>query len=263
MKISVLLENTAIDPIFETEHGLSLYIETETHRILFDTGQTDLFAKNATKLGINLQKVDLVVLSHGHYDHGGGLKTFLDINDHAPVYLHRQAFGAYYSGGAKYIGLDPGLASNPRLVFTDDFLRLDSGLELYSCNTRSPFCPLDPAGLSVKQAERHLPETFRHEQYLLIQEGNRRILFSGCAHKGILNLVNWFEPDVLIGGFHFMKLDPDSDGASVLDAAATELARHSTLYYTGHCTGSAPYTFLKSRLGDQLHYLSCGTQVQF
>ena len=86
MKITALVENTSV-PGLPVEHGLSLYIETTRHTILFDSGQGTLFAENAERLGKDLAKVDLMVLSHGHYDHGGGLKTFLELNDHAPLRL--------------------------------------------------------------------------------------------------------------------------------------------------------------------------------
>ena len=76
MKITALTENTTQCGL-PTEHGLSLYIETEKHTVLFDMGQSDLLAQNAASLGVDLRKADAAVLSHGHYDHGGGLKTFL------------------------------------------------------------------------------------------------------------------------------------------------------------------------------------------
>ena len=106
MRITVLLENTAASSDMEVEHGLSLFIETGTKTILFDMGQTDLFARNAGKLGCDLSRVDAAVLSHGHYDHGGGLERFLEINSHAPVYLSPYAFEPHYNGSDKYIGLD-------------------------------------------------------------------------------------------------------------------------------------------------------------
>ena len=91
MKISVLVENTSSEQEILSEHGLSLYIETEEHKILFDTGQSDDFAENSRSMGIDLSKADMVILSHGHYDHGGGLKRFLEINQTAPVYVSRHA----------------------------------------------------------------------------------------------------------------------------------------------------------------------------
>ena len=101
MKITVLTENTSSCGL-PCEHGLSLYIESNGKRILFDTGQTALFAENAERLGIDLSAVDICVISHGHYDHGGGLGRFLEINDRAPVYLSRHAFGSYFNAKEKY-----------------------------------------------------------------------------------------------------------------------------------------------------------------
>ena len=87
MKLTVLMENTTCREDLVCEHGLSLYIEANGQRILFDAGQTGAFADNAEKMGVDLTKIDLCILSHGHYDHGGGLKRFLEINDHAKVYI--------------------------------------------------------------------------------------------------------------------------------------------------------------------------------
>jgi 7,8-dihydropterin-6-yl-methyl-4-(beta-D-ribofuranosyl)aminobenzene 5'-phosphate synthase len=101
-------------------------------------------------------------------------------------------------------------------------------------------------------------DDFRHEQYLLIREGGRRILISGCSHKGILNIMDWFRPDVLIGGFHFMNIDPDEEGREILSQRADALLSYPAVYYTCHCTGVPQYEYLKTLMGDRLHYLSCG-----
>lgn len=261
MQVITLLENTTCREDLSCEHGLSLYIETGDKKILFDAGQTDLFARNAEKLGIDLGQVDFAVLSHGHYDHGGGLTCFLEENKTAPVYVHREAFKPHYNGSEKYIGLDASLKENPRLVKTFGTQQLAPGITLLDCNVRPRPYGCDPFGLNEIRDGNLQPDAFFHEQYLLIQEGQKRVLFSGCSHKGILNIAGWFQPDVLVGGFHLVKLDPDRD-ADRLEAAAEALLTHPTVYYTGHCTGADAYTFLKARMGDRLHSLHTGTALE-
>lgn len=253
MKITTLMENTACSPEFACEHGLSLYIETGKRKLLFDAGQSGAFAENAGKLGIDLCQVDAFVLSHGHYDHGGGLPRFLEVNRQAMIYVNRFAFEPHYHGREKYIGLNPALEGNSRIFPVGGEVSLGEGLTLYTL----PLPPMDSAGLTVLRNGRFLPEDFRHEQYLLVEEGGKRILFSGCSHKGILQIVDHFRPDVLIGGFHFMKIE-DED---YLKQAAETLLRYPTTYYTGHCTGETQFARMKNIMGERLHYLSAGTQV--
>ena len=256
MKITVLAENTAVNDAFRAEHGLSLHIEANGKSILFDMGQTSLFSENAEKLGIDLSSVDLAVLSHGHYDHGGGLEHFLQLNKEAPVYVSRYAFGDYYNGTEKYIGLDKSLQNNDRLFFTDSVHRISQGLTLYSCNDCSKEYDLGSFGLTEKKDGRFLPDRFLHEQYLLIEEEGRRILISGCSHKGVLNVVKWFAPDVLVGGFHFSKLPTDG----TLRGYAEYLDGFDTEYYTCHCTGLEQYEFMKGYM-KSLKYVSTGDVV--
>ena len=260
MKLWVLAENTRSAEDFRCEHGLSLYMEVNGHRILFDAGQSDAFLYNAEALGIDLSAVDMAILSHGHYDHGGGLKQFLQANQKAPVYLSQHAFGQHCSKTGAYIGLDPALTQNERLIFTEDRYVIDDTLTLLSCNEQPREASFNACGLSRRTEKGLIPDDFRHEQYLLIEEEGRRILISGCSHKGILNIMQWLKPDVLIGGFHFMRLDPDTAKADLL-SAAEELAAYPTTYYTGHCTGLPQYALLKSVLGDRLSYMSTGEML--
>ena len=130
MKVTVLIENTSQRNDLTAEHGLSLYIETDTHNILFDTGQSGAFADNAAKLGIDLTQVDLCILSHGHYDHGGGLQTFLEVNSGAPVYVSGYAFEPHYSQNG-YIGLEPSLQNSDRMILVSDTTVLAEGITLH------------------------------------------------------------------------------------------------------------------------------------
>lgn len=256
MRITALLENTTKCKDLSVEHGLSLYIETADHKILFDMGQTDLFAENAATLGIDLSVVDLAVLSHGHYDHGGGLAKFLDINRTAPVYLSRYAFEPHYHGTEKYIGLDTTLSGNGRLVFTDGTIVLDDGVTLCSCAQEEQRHNPGSSGLTRLENGAFLPEDFRHEQYLLLEENDKKILFSGCSHRGIMNIADWFWPDVLIGGFHFSKLPLDD----TLKKYAEYLDGFPTEYYTCHCTGEKQFQYMLNYM-DHLHSLSCGETI--
>lgn len=258
MKIYALMENTPYQSHFIAEHGLSLYIETNHHKILFDTGSSDAFSENAKKLDIDLSKVDLAILSHGHYDHGGGIHRFLELNDHASIYLSKYAFGPYHNATQKYIGLDPNLYPNHRFIFVEDDLEIDNELSLSSCNHRITKYPIDTAGLCIKKENSFIPEQFLHEQYLSISENNHKVLISGCSHKGILNIMNWFHPDCLIGGFHFMKQEIVNHHNDTLDHAANVLLEYHIPYYTCHCTGVEQYEYLKERMGDSLHYLASG-----
>lgn len=256
MKITALLENTSGRADMQTEHGLSLYIETEEHNILFDMGQTNLFLNNAQKLGINLAEADIAVLSHGHYDHGGGLKSFLEVNRKAPVYISSYAFGEYYNGTEKYIGLDPALKSCDRLIFTEKETTIGEGLSLHSCNQKERKYNMGSCGLNQKEGAVFVPDKFLHEQYLLLEERGKRVLISGCSHKGILDIVSWFGPDVLVGGFHFSKFDLDGK----LQSAAEILGSCQTEFYTCHCTGIKQYEYIK-KFVKNAHYLSCGESI--
>ena len=98
MKWTVLSDNRSCDDSLETEHGLSVLLETDHHRILMDTGASDVFIRNAEKMGIDLSTVDYVFISHGHSDHAGGLKHFMEINNKAKIIVsHHAVSGKFFS----------------------------------------------------------------------------------------------------------------------------------------------------------------------
>ncbi len=256
MRITVLAENTSRTPALEAEHGLSLYIEMAEHRILFDMGQSDLFARNAAALGVDLRAVDIAIVSHGHYDHGGGLRHFLELNEKAPVYLHRTAFGAHYNG-EKYIGLDTALKESPRLVFTEGENSLAAGLTLLDGNGRPCRFYEGESGLTRRDGDGVSADDFRHEQYLLLEENGRRVLVSGCSHRGIRNVVSWFSPDAVVGGFHFSKLPLDG----TLAECAAYLGGYDTAYYTCHCTGETQCEYMKQWM-PRLRCIATGDTIE-
>ncbi len=123
-------------------HGLSLYIETERHRVLMDFGPSNYTLRNAERLGIDLGEVDVAVLSHGHYDHSGGLLAFAEMNTTAPIYMQRSAAGVNYAYdgqemGHRYIGIDRRIAAElPQVRLLDGDFKIDDELELFTVKSR-------------------------------------------------------------------------------------------------------------------------------
>ncbi len=262
MKVKMLMENTKKDCNLCMEHGLSIYIEACGHKILFDAGQSQAFAQNGAYMNVELSEIDTAILSHGHYDHSGGLMHFLEINQRANLYVNEYAFGAFYSGTGKEIGVDPSLKDHPQVIHTTDYTKLAEGLELFTYNQMERTYGSNSENLFVKEEEQLIQDSFIHEQYLLITEGEKRVLISGCSHKGIRNIETWVQPDVLIGGFHFKGIEMNQEGMESLDGHARYLQQFPTKYYTCHCTGTEQYAHMKGRMGEQVDYLCAGDELE-
>lgn len=271
MRIVNLIENTKGERDCVFEHGFSFYIETENHKLLVDTGASGAFMENAKGLGIDLTKVDLVILSHGHYDHAGGIMEFVRQNGTALIYMRQNAGEAYYHKSAqteKYIGIDPEILKLPQVVFVDGDYRIDSQLYLFSGVTGRRLFPEGNLELKCRRGDSFLQDDFSHEQYLVILQEDKRILVSGCAHNGILNILEKYRcifggnPDVVISGFHMRKKNGYSDlDVAVMRETAQELQKTKTIFYTGHCTGEYPYEVMKEILGGQMVYVHSGDEV--
>ena len=269
VRVLTLMENTARNDSLCCGHGLSLYIETPKHRILFDMGPDgESLLKNAAALGVDLAGVDIAILSHGHYDHGGGLAAFLAVNNTASVYIRENAFEGYFhveGGEARYIGLDEAVKASDRIVFTGEELRIDEELLLYA-NVPADF---DVSGSSALLRKRtplgFQADEFTHEQNLLITVPGRSVLVSGCAHRGIVNILSAARerlgrmPDATFGGFHLFQLEEGAPASvRVLELTARALLPGSTVYHTGHCTGEFAFEKLKAVLGERLRSISGG-----
>lgn len=257
MRIVSLIDNISRCEC-EAEHGLSLYVELACGaKILFDTGQTDMFARNADRLGIDLSQVDLAVISHGHYDHGGGLNEFLRLNSKAKVYLRESALENHISvrpEGKVNIGLN--ISDKSRLIFCKDIEQLPYGITLFS---NPPAVFPEPVGNRLLLGPDARPDTFPHEQSMIIREdtditlppssqssdqpsnpATRRAtdhstdpspnnssgivaLFGGCAHRGIVNILAKAQSLTsgsvthVISGFHLSKSTPGTPTGHILD----------------------------------------------
>ncbi|NCB52660.1 MAG: MBL fold metallo-hydrolase [Clostridia bacterium] len=272
MKITALIENTANSPDLLSEHGLSFYAETGTYRLMFDFGLSDGFIANARTLGIDMKAVDIAFLSHGHHDHGGGLAAFLNANSKASVYAYKTAFSPYFvqkpSGEIKYIGLDSDLASDPRIILTGDVTEVAPSLTLFAGVTGRELFSDTNSVLMEMQGEKLAQDRFVHEQNLFIDDGGRTVLLAGCAHNGIINILERCKtvtgklPDVCFGGFH---LSNPTAGTALpqekIASLAARLADYPTIFYTCHCTGLSPYAALKEILGDKVRYISGGDTI--
>lgn len=199
IKIITLIENTQGHPECRAEHGLSFYIEMGERRILMDTGASDAFLTNAGKLGVDLGTVDTVVLSHGHYDHGGGLPAFAARYPAARIYMQKSACGSFWhtypDREDRCIGIRPELADLPQCVLLEGDARIGDGIALFTDIRGRRLWPEGNRELKrrVRGAygkDTYAQDDFRHEQCLVLEAGSFHVLLSGCAHNGVLNILD-------------------------------------------------------------------------
>lgn len=257
MKITCLVENTSncsLKPV----HGLSLYIETKNHKILFDLGPDETLFNNAKLLNIDLKNIDTVIISHGHHDHGGALEQFLNVNNTANIYIQQSAFKNHTNKSPKdhSISIDKSLMTNNQIVLLNGNYKIDEELQLFTVNSNDMYHSYMNDSL---YEDNHI-DSFEHEQNLLIRE-NKNVLIMGCGHKGIVNILNnvHIGLDYCIGGYHLYnrRLNETVDD-SLLIRISDELNKYpNILFYTCHCTGKYAYEFLRKRMKN-MNYLSCG-----
>lgn len=271
MRIVNLIEDTQGEKELYHEHGLSFYIETKKHKILLDTGASDAFLENAKVLGIDLTQVDMVVLSHGHYDHADGILAFAKLNPNVTIYLQKVAGQDYYNlrdDMEKYIGIDKRILDLPQVHFLNGDYRIDEEVYIFTDIHGRKYWPQSNLLLKEKVEGRFIQDTFAHEQCLVISEKQAKVLLSGCAHNGILNILEAYQerfkgtPDKVISGFRMMKRgEYTTEEIEVIEDTARELKKLHTKFYTGHCTGEAAFEIMKAIMGKQLTFVHSGDEV--
>ena len=275
MRIINLMENTEGTQGCVYQHGLSCYVETERHKLLVDAGPSADFMENAKRLGIDLGKVDTLVLSHGHYDHSGGILPFAKINPNALIYLQALATGEYYAYdgaelGYRFIGIDPGIAKLPQARLLNGDERIDEELSLFVMDQNQWPVPSTNKRILEKVGGEYVRDAFLHEQVLVVRSEGKNLVFSGCAHNGVLNVMDTFlrkyqaEPDVLVSGFHLMKkTEYREDQLDEIDEIARSLMKYErTKFYTCHCTGIPAYERMKAIMGERLTYVHAGEEIK-
>ena len=261
MKWTVLSDNRTNDRSLETEHGLSILLETEKHRILLDTGASDVFIRNAGKMGVDLSTVDYVFISHGHSDHAGGLRHFMGINDKAKIIVSSHALSEKFYSKRKYLHNIPAQwpeEMNERLFMANQTCEIDDGLQIIAHIHQINPLPKGNSHLFVEDGNDDIPDDFRHE-LALYTEG---LLFTGCAHSGLENILAacpW-PVNAVVGGFHLLD---DHETEEELTSLGLRLKRAypKTRFYTSHCTGNIVYSILKNVMGDHIQSFSCGTKI--
>ena len=275
MKWAVLSDNRSCDDSLETEHGLSILLETDKHRILLDTGASDVFIRNAEKMGIDLSTVDYVFISHGHSDHAGGLQHFVAHNQQAKVVVSPEAMtGRFFSkrGNLHSITAEWPKIDDGRLVLTDQTCAIAEDIHVIAHIPQKHPMPKGNQNLYVQIATPHsdqrsentvedyIHDDFRHELALHVDG----LLFTGCAHSGLENILAacpW-SVHTVVGGFHLLDGQETEEELTAL-AQRLKAKYPETQFYTSHCTGDKVFTILKGVMGNHLHAFRMTLDVEF
>ncbi len=273
MHLPTLIDDSAgVDAGLVDQHGLSLLIEACDRTVLFDMGQDGAFIRNAEFMGLDLTDVDLGILSHGHFDHGGGLAAFLSYNTHAPVYIRTGAGNAYYARDRsryRYVGLDTRVLTGnaDRLIRIGNDTEISPGLMLI---TGIPIIDPPPPGnrtLLVRRDGRYDPDPLLHELFLVVAEKDSISIVTGCGHSGLLNMVHAAKEQfpgrkvkAVVGGFHLTDKDTAPHIITTVGKALKSAGCRRVI--AGHCTGSRAKDLLREEFGDRFSALFTGFSTE-
>lgn len=277
MNVTVLIDNNPHPELdLLTEHGLSIYFEADGLKWLYDSGASENFHLNAQKLGIDIADIDFLVVSHGHADHSGGLEHFLNVNSKARIIMSSQILGkSFYSYRRKYkkdISTNTSLIDKYKNRFTlvNENMQLSTNVALICKIPQKYTAPKGNNKLTVSDLENEKPDNFNHEVVLTVTTENGVVVFSGCSHNGVLNILeassdyfNHSKISACIGGTHL--IDSDATNIYESDEEIKEIGKSILSQYpemqliTGHCTGNNAYKKLASILEGNLKVFHTGT----
>jgi len=274
VKIVCVVENEIIkDSTLHSEHGLSFWIETSKGSVLFDTGQTDaVFSHNLKILGLPLQKVSAVALSHAHYDHTGGLETVLAAKNGLPIYANPDLFRPRYAlrnGEYQSIGMkidQPKLSSLARLQFSDQPIEMLPGLWTTGIIVERPEPEGSSPHLFIQIEKGWEADPYLDDLSLVYKTSSGLVLICACCHAGLLNTLFhvkriFGEPIIaVIGGIHL-----NHAGNQYLDYVATVIAEDFPKLdlYLNHCTGENAFAKLSKAFGKRVNKYPAGSILKF
>ena len=272
MEIAILLENSSIDSRYKSKHGLSIFIKFHDLNILLDTGPDRNFFLNAKKMNLDLAKVEMLFLSHAHYDHTGGLNEFLKLNNNAAVYIMDSINSKYYSN-RKFFNISIGLKLKRKNSGRITQLEKDfnPGNNIYFLKN-TILCNQKPASnrTLMKEVDRKLKaDAFDHEGILVFDDNGELAIFNSCSHNGLLNIIKTAEEKIpnkkikaYVGGLHLSNpKTQEHESDEYLDVLIGELKKKEITVYTGHCTGKYAFDYLKSALKENIQKISTGMLI--
>ncbi len=275
IRMTILAENTVYQGGLRAEHGWSVWIETPDKQILFDTGQSDLLLHNAEVLGIDIAQADAIVLSHGHYDHVGGLDRVLDLVPRANVYLQRSALEPKFSvsnGTTREIGVTSAIRDrlanrieSGRGAYTETATPIWPGVTVTGLIPRlSPF--EDTGGRFFLDPQRRRQDLLLDDQAMFLETTQGLVVVLGCAHAGVVNtlervrhLVPRKRFHAVLGGMHLVHANQTRVKETINAFRRLGVERIGP----AHCTGRQAAKDLWNVFDNQCFLCSVGTQLSF
>ena len=261
IKISTLCDNIVEKSHLIAEHGLSFFIETAKINVLFDTGQGLAIKRNAKVLNVDLKSVDAVVISHGHYDHTGGLKKVLREQDTIKIYAHPDIFQLKYrklkTGKMRYIGSSRSLIKNPQLNWTFNLKPywLSKKIFLTGQIPRKTSFEKVEEEFYIKSGNSWINDKLLDDQALVINTTSGLVLILGCSHSGLINTLRYVKEVTgkkdfyfVIGGTHLRSANQEKIEKTIAALGEFNIQK---LILT-HCTGISAFNKVYHALGEKV-----------